>query len=160
MFALPFKHLIDGGSAFFPNIPPPSHATGDAGISLLLPKILRTVLEGQVHRHIRSPLNSRADPLYMTNINAGLGRKPSGLAINRYDVIEVIGRVRSTVRRLLCNDALPTPPAQERPITAQTKWYCHKCQTGPYSISAQTSCTNVINGHQCDHRMCHYCKKE
>lgn len=159
MIVLPFKHFIDSGSALFPEISPPSHATDDAGRSLLLDKILRTVLQGQVHP-LRSSLNSRADPLYMTYINAGLGRKPSGLAGYRYDMMNVIGRVRSTVRRLLCKDAPPTPLAQERPTTAPTRWYCHKCQMGPYSIATQSSCTNVINGHQCDHRVCHYCKKE
>ena len=162
MFALPFKHLIDGGSAPFPNVPPPDHTRDDAGTPLLLAKILCTVLEGKgiVTLRLRSSLNSRADPLYMTNINAGLGRKPFGLAGYRYDMIDVIGRVRSTVRQLLCNGAPPGPLAQERPTTTPTRWYCHKCQTGPYSISAQTSCTNVINGRQCDHPMCYYCKKE
>ena len=109
---------------------------------------------------LRSSLNSQADPLYMTYISAGLGRKLSGLAGYRYDMINVIDRMRSTVHRLVCNGAPPSPLAQERPTTTPTKWYCHKCRTGPYSISAQTSCTNVINGHQCDHRMCHYCEKE
>ena len=56
MFALPFKHLIDGGSAPFPNISLSSHATDDTGTPLLLTKILCTVLEGQVHRHITSPV--------------------------------------------------------------------------------------------------------
>ena len=109
---------------------------------------------------LRSLLNSQADPLYMAYISAGLGRKPSGLAGYRYDMINVFGRVGSTVRQLMCKGAPPSPSAQERPTTTPTRWYCHKCQTGPYSISAQTSCTNVINGHQCDHPMCPYCKKE
>ena len=117
-------------------------------------------VRGIVTLRLRSSLNSRADPLYMTNINAGLGRKPSDLVGYRYDMINVIGRVRSTVRRLLCNGAPPGPLAQEKPTTTPTRWYCHKCQTGPYTISAQTSCTNVINGRQCDHPMCYYCKKE
>ena len=56
MFALPFKHLIDRGSALFPNVSPLSHATDDAGTLLSLAKILCTVLEGQVHRHIKSPV--------------------------------------------------------------------------------------------------------
>ena len=109
---------------------------------------------------LQSSLKSRADTLSMTHINAGLGWKPSGLAGYRYDMINIIGRVKSTVRRLLCNGAPPTPLGQERPTTAPTTWYCHKCQTGPYNISAHPSCTNVINGHQCGHPVCHYCRKE
>ena len=109
---------------------------------------------------LQSSLNLRADPLYMAYINAGLDWKLSRLAGYRSAMVKVIGKVRSTVRRLLCNGAPPSPLAQERPTTKYTKWYCHKCQTGPYSISAQNSCTNVINGRQCDHPMCHYCRKE
>ena len=67
MFALPFKHLIDRGGALFPNVSPPSHATDDAGTPLSLAKILCTVLEGQVHRHVKSQVVAKPasrTPLY------------------------------------------------------------------------------------------------
>lgn len=39
-------------------------------------------------------------------------------------------------------------------------WYCHNCACGPHSIAAQSRCTNVINGRQCNHSMCDYCYKD
>ena len=41
-----------------------------------------------------------------------------------------------------------------------TTWYCHNCACRPHSIAAQSRCTNVINGRQCNHSMCDYCYKD
>ena len=162
MLALPSNHPTDVGNAPSPGLSPLSHVIDDVGTQLLSVNFLCTILEGQVHCRAgpRSSLNLPAYPLYGTCANTGLGSKLSHYAGYRYIMIKSISKVRNTVRRLLGNGALPSPRAQEKPTPTPTNWYCHLCQTGPYSIRTQTGCTNVINGHQCDHRMCSYCRKE
>ena len=161
MLGLPFNQLGGGGIARFYNISPSSYAPDDADAQLLLAKALRTVLESQEPCH-RSPVvaNSPAGQLYSAHVTAVLGPISSGLASYRYYAIEALSRVRNIMCRLLGDIPPPSPCAQERPNTTPTRWFCHECKSGPYDISAQTGCTNVINGSQCDHHMCPYCRKE
>ena len=161
MLGLPFNQLGGGGIARFYNISPSSYAPDDADAQLLLAKALRTVLESQQPCH-RSPVvaNSSAGQLYSAHVTAVLCPISSGLAGYRYYAIEALSRVRNMMRRLLGNIPPPSPCAQERPTTTPTRWFCHECKSGPYDIAAQTGCTNVINGSQCDHHVCLYCRKE
>ena len=162
MLALPFKRLDGDGNARFHNMSLPSYASNDADTHLLSGTTPCVVLEGQVpyHTSLRSSLNASAGTLCKAHVTAFLGLRLSGLTGYRDKIVDAIGRIRNTVRRLLGHGATPSPRAQKRPTTTPTTWFCHICQSGPYNISAQNGCTNVINGRQCDHHMCDYCKKE
>ena len=162
MLALPLNRLNGDGNAPFRDMSLPSYASNDADTHLLSGKTSCVVLEGQVpyHTSLRSSLNSVAATLFKAHVTAFLGPRLPGLTGYRDKIVEAIGRTRNTVRRLLGHGTTPSPRAQERPTTTPTKWFCHICQSGPYNINAQSGCTNVINGHQCDHHMCDYCKKE
>ena len=163
MLTLPFNHLNGGEKARFHDISPPIYAPNIVYTPLLLVKTLRTVLRGRVHCHrgLRLSLSSLAGTLYYkTHVTAGLSPKLFGLASYSYKIIEAIGRVKKVVCRSLGNGAPASTRDWERPITRPTIWFCHECETGPYNIATQAGCTNVIDGRQCDHHMCAYCRKE
>lgn len=145
MLALPFNRLDGGWDARFHNMLLPKRAPGNANTQLLSVQSLPTVLEG---------------PLPRAHVAAIVDPNLSSPAGYRYKLVETISKSMYTVRRLLGNGAPRRPRAQERPTTTPTRWYCHKCNSGPYSMVAQSSCTNVINGRQCDHPRCHYCTRE
>lgn len=159
MLTLPFNHLSGGENARFYEYSPPSYVPDDPDTRFLSVKTLRTVLEGQMyyHRGLRLSLTSPGGPLYNAHV---LRPKLSGLESYYYRTIEAIRSMRYTVRQLLGIGAPPSTRALERPTTTPTRWFCHECKSGPYNIATQTGCTNVINGRQCDHRMCVYCNKE
>lgn len=162
MLTLRFNHLSGGGNARFYDYSPPSYVPDDPDTRFLSVKTLCTVLEGQMHCHrgLRLSLTSPGAPLYNAHVTAGLRPKLSGLESYYHRTIEAIRSVRYAVRQALGNGAPPSTRALERPTTTPTRWFCHECKSGPYSIATQTGCTNVINGRQCDHRMCGYCNKE
>lgn len=162
MLALPFNRLDGGWDARFHNMLLPKRAPGNANTQLLSVQSLPTVLEGRIlcHKTFWLPLNVPAGPLHRAHVAAIVDPKLSSPVGYRYKLVETISKRMYTVRRLLGNGAPRRPRAQERPTTTPTRWYCHKCNSGPYSMAAQSSCTNVINGRQCDHPRCHYCTRE
>lgn len=145
MLALPFNRFDDSRDARCHNISLPSHIPGVTNTQLLSVEYKSMDLEG---------------PLYRAHVAAIICPKLSSSAGHHYKLINAVSRVGNSVRQLLGKGVQPRARAQERPTTAPTRWFCHKCNSGPYSIAAQSGCTNVINGRQCDHRRCDYCKKE
>ena len=162
MLSLPFNHLDGGRTARIHSISLRSHAPGDANTQLLSVPSSPAVLKGEVLRHtsLQLSLNLPATPLHRTHIATVVSPKLSSPAGYRYKIIKAVSRARNTMRRILGNSTPPRPRVQERATTTPTTWYCHQCNSGPYNIAAQPSCTNVINGRQCDHPRCGYCKAE
>lgn len=101
-----------------------------------------------------------AGPLHGAHVGAVVGPTLSSPAGYDYRLIKAVRKGRNAVHRLLGNGAPPRPCDQGRPTATPTTWYCHQCNSGPYNIAAQSGCTNVINGRQCDHSRCDYCRKE
>ena len=162
MLVLAFHRLDRGGIATFHNIPLLSLALKDTDAQLLSVQSLPTALEGQVscHTNLWLSLISPEGPLHRPHVAAVVSPKMSGPADYRYRLIEAISPSRDTVRLLLGNSLPPRSRARDRPMARPTRWYCHKCNCGPYNIATQSGCTNVIDGHQCDHQRCGYCRKE
>lgn len=162
MLALPFNHSGGSRNARCHNVSLRSHAPGVGHTQSLSLECTRTVLEGQVlcHTSLRLSLNLPAGPLHRFYVAAVAAPKLSSPAGHHYELIHAVSRVRKSVCQSLGNRAQLRARTQERPTSTPTSWFCHKCNTGPYSIAAQPACTNVINGRQCDHRQCDYCRKE
>ena len=158
MLLLPLNRLAGGTNAHFHEMLLPSYDSGDAGFqssSFQIFRDLRTAYNGQVPYHTSlTSLTSPAGPLSRAVVAIILGLRFTGHADHRYNLRKASGGTSERLRRLLGDCA------QERPATTPTMWFCHKCNSGPYNIAAQRGCTNVINGHQCDHQMCNYCRKE
>ena len=68
-------------------------------------------------------------------------------------------------------DIAVNPPDQRHTSSGETssakgaiarpeKWYCHKCQTGPYLIATTLSCINMTSTGICGHPKCHLCRVE
>lgn len=146
MLSLPLNHLDGGRTARIHNISLRSHAPGNANTQLLSVQ--------------SSPAVLKATPLHRTHIATIVNAKLCSPAGYRYRIIKAVSRARNTMCRLLGNGTPPRPRVQERATTTPTTWYCHQCNDGPYNITAQPRCTNVINGRQCDHSRCGYCKEE
>ena len=158
MLLLPFNRLDSDANAHFHDMLLPSQTSGVAGIQLLSVQVfqhLRTIHDGQVPYHTSlTSLKSPAGPLFRALVATVLGLRLSSHAGHRCNLRKASGGTNKSLRRFLGKGA------QERPTTTPTTWYCHKCNSGPYNIAAQRGCTNVINGHQCDHQVCNYCRKE
>lgn len=162
MLALSFNRLHGDRNARFHDILHPSDTPGDANTQSLSVQSLTKIVEGQVpyHKSLRLSLNLPAGPLPMAHVAAVVRPKISSPAGYHYRLVKAVKVVRNTVCRLLGSDTPPRPRTQERPTTTPTRWYCHKCNSGPYNIATQFGCTNVIDGGQCDHTRCSYCKEE
>ena len=162
MLALPLNHIGGSRNARCHNVSLPSHAPGVGNTQPLSVECTRTVLEGHVfcHTSLRMSLNLPAGPLHRFYVAAITGPKLSSPAGHQYRLINAVSRVMKSVHQLLGNGVQLRVRTRERPTSTPTRWFCHKCNTGPYTIAAQPSCTNVINGRQCDHRKCDYCRKE
>ncbi len=162
MLALPFNRVGGGRDTPFHNISLPSRSPGDGNTQLFSVRSLPAVLEGQAvsHTSLRISLNLPVGLLYRTHVAAVVGPKLSNPAGYRYRLIKAVSRARNTIHRVLGNCAPPVPHDQKWPTTAPTRWFCHVCNHGPYTIAAQSSCTNVIRGRQCDHPKCNYCREE
>ena len=162
MLALPSDRLDGGRNTRCHNVLLPSHAVGVANTQVVSVQYTPTVPKGQIpcHTSLRLSLNLPTGLLHRANVAAIVGPKLSGPAGYHYKLITAVSKEKNTLRRLLGNGAPPRARAQERATTTPTRWFCHRCNSGPYSIAAQSGCTNVINGHQCDHSRCDYCKKE
>ena len=165
MLALDFSHLDFNGESRLHTTSLSSCRSGDTDNKFLPApnsRHIRGIVEGRVpcHTKISMPLNLPAGSLHSVHIPAILIRELSSPAGYCYKLREATGFSRNNPYRYLGDGALPSPCAQEKPTTTPSRWYCHKCQTGPYSITAQPSCPNVINGRQCDHAVCFYCAKD
>ena len=162
IFAVYPSRLDDGRNTRFCDIYLPCHAPDRASMKPYLVQCFLKDLEGLVlcHQGPRLLLNLPAGLLHNYHIAAVVGPKLSSPACYRYKLLEAVDRVRNSMRRLLGNCTPPSSRAQESSTTTPTRWYCHKCNSGPYNIATQSGCTDVISGRQCDHRRCNYCSKE
>ena len=161
MLALPLNGFCGGQNARSHRLSLPNHAPGNAKTQPPSIRIAPTFLKGHLpcHSSLRSSLNLPAGTLHRFHVVAVVDPKPYSPAGFRYKLTGAFSKVRNILHQML--GGVPSiARAQERPITTPTRWYCHKCNHGPYNIAAQPGCTNVINGRQCDHSKCHYCKEE
>ena len=162
MFDLSFHHLGGDWIGHFHDILQPSDTPGNANTQHLLIKSLPKDFEGQTRRHesVLLSLNLPAGPPPLAPVAAVISPNLSSPAGYHYQLIHAVGVVSNIVRRLLGCGTPPRHHARCGASTQATTWYCHKCNNGPYNIAAQSGCTNVINGRQCDHTRCEYCRKE
>ena len=159
MFDLSFHHLGGDWIGPFHDVLQPSDNPGRP--QHLLIKSLPKDFEGQTRHHesVRLSLNMSAGPP-LAPVAPVISPKLSSPAGYHYGLIHAVGILSNTVRQLLGCGAPPRHRARWGASTQATTWYCHKCNNGPYNIAAQSGCTNVINGRQCDHTRCAYCRKE
>ena len=162
MVALPFNRVDGGRDTRFHNNSLPSCSPGNGNTQFLWVRSLPAVLKGQAvsHTNFRISLNLPVGLLYRTHVAAVVGPKLSNPAGYRYRLIKAIIGARNTIHRFLGHCAPPVPCDEKTPTSAPTTWFCHLCNHGPYSIAAQSRCPNVIDGSQCDHSKCIYCRVE